>query len=183
MKYGVEDLFAEFEKYFLEDDYICTLTFLVVKNNYRIKKQKIINYCKKIIQLQNKKYLMPILSVFNKYCKLNDIGKYKDDLILVIKLGLPENLIVNQEFAVFLNKLLEYQKNTRDIATTYDMLDEIIESMRDVKYYYKELDIVKDILLEFKSCNKLEDAKLIANKIYDTKNLKYYATNLKEFLI
>lgn len=183
MKYGVEDLFAEFEKYFLEDDYICTLTFLVVKNNYRIKKQKIINYCKKIIQLQNKKYLMPILSVFNKYCKLNDIGKYKDDLILVIKLGLPENLIVNQEFAMFLNKLLEYQKNTRDIATTYDMLDEIIESMRDVKYYYKELDIVKDILLEFKSCNKLEDAKLIANKIYDTKNLKYYATNLKEFLI
>lgn len=182
MKYDEDDLFAEFENYFLEEDYICTLTFLVVKNNYRIKKQKIINYCKKIIQLQNKKYLIPVLSVFNKYCKHNDIGKYKDDLISVIKLGLPENLIVNREFAVFLNELLEYQKNTRDVATTYDILDEIIESMRDVKYYYKELDIVKDILLEFKSCKKLENAKLIANKIYDTKNLKYYATNLKEFL-
>ena len=42
---------------------------------------------------------------------------------------------------------------------------------------------VKDILKEFEKLNKKEDAKSIAEKIYNTSSINFYVKNVKEFLI
>ena len=183
LKFNMDDVFKDFSQYFNEKDYSDTLRSLTYKENNKYGKTKIMNFWHEIIGFHDSTYTNSLLNIFNKYCDVDDIGKYEDELIQIIKNGFPDSLVANRSISDFFDKLLLYIKVKKNVVVAYNILDEIITSMKTVKYIYKELDIIKDMLKEFKNLGKLENAQLIAKKIYETPSTKYYATNLKEYLI
>lgn len=183
LRFNMDDVFKEFSKYFTEKDYHDTLRGFAYNENKKYTKEMILNYWHEIMALNDKNYTSTLLDIFNKYCDLDDMEKYEEDLKYIIRLGLPTSLVANRSIIQFLEKLLHFLELKRNSVVVYNILDEIISSMKTVKYIYKELDTIKEILNEFKKQDKGSNAQLIAEKIYRIPNIKYYATNLKEFLI
>lgn len=183
LRFNSDDIFYDFSKYFSENDYKCILNNLTYRDNPNYSKQMVINYWKDIVKIKNKAYTSSLLTIFNRYCDINDIKEMEKQLKAVIQSGLPDNLIGCRSIGEFLEKLLCFIKVTQNCAITYNLLDEIISSMESVKYIHNELDIIKEILKEFKNQNKVENAKLLSQKIYRTPSIKFFANNLKEFLV
>lgn len=177
------EIFNDFCKYFNENDYEITLNSLIYNDSIIYPPKNVMDYWCDIVNFKNKAYVNSLLEIFNKYSTSNDIEKYKGELMKLVKTGLPDNLVVNTGIGKFLERLYEYLRIYKNCAIVFNILEEVIISMRDVKYIYKELDIIKDILKEFKKQEKMSDAEVIAKKIYDTASIKFYSTNLKEFLI
>ena len=183
LRFDMDEVFKEFNVHFTEEDYSNTLRNLTYNRNKKYAKSKIINYWCEIIARNNKEYTSSLLSIFNKYCDIDDIGKYENELIQVIKNGFPDSLVANRSISDFLDKLLLYFKTKQNGVVTFNILTEIITSMQSVKYIYNELDTIKDLLNEFKIQGKENNAQLIAEKIHSTSSIKSYSTNLKEFLV
>lgn len=183
LRFNSDDIFNEFSKYFSENDYECILNNLTYRDKQNYSKLMVMNFWNDIVKIKNKSYTCSLLAIFNRYCDINDIKVKEKQLKAVIQTGLPDNLIVNNSIGEFLEKLLCFIKVTQNGVITYNLLDEIISSMESVKYIHNELDIIKDILQEFKNQNKVENAKLLAQKIYNTPSIKFFAINLKEFLV
>ena len=57
-----------------------------------------------------------------------------------------------------------------------------ISSLTDVEYLSKEVDVLSNILNEFEKQNKIDNARLIAEKMYKIPCLKFHAEKYKKFL-
>ena len=183
LQFNEKDIFSEFSKYFLEDDFLEILHYLKYKENPKYSGNEVMQLWEEIVNMGNKQYVNSLLCIFNKYCDASEFSLKEEQLRKVIELGFPEDLIANQNIDKFLSKLLDYIKESKDCVTTYNILYEIILAMNNVKYIYDELDKIKDILQEFENLGKRENAVSIANKIYKTSSLNFYVKNIKEFLI
>ena len=97
-------------------------------------------------------------------------------------MGLPKSLIVHNGVEQFLEKLLCNLKVTQNSVAVYNFITIFIASLADVEYIHKEIDVLIKILNEFKKQKKTENAKLIAEKMYDIPCLKFHVEKYKEFL-
>lgn len=183
LRFNEDKIFEEFSKYFSNKDYQDILNGLKYRENSNYSKEKVMTFWIDMVKVQNKAYTSSLLSIFNRYCDINEFKKYEKELESIIKLGLPESLIANRGIGDFLEKLLCFVRTNPDNGVTYNIVTVLISSMVNVKYLHKEIDFIIDILNEFKKQNKIENAKLIAKKMYDITCLKFHVERYKEFLI
>lgn len=145
-------------------------------------KQKVFSYWEDFLNKNDSKSCKELLAIFNKYGSVEDIEYKKDHLVKLFDNNLPENLIIMRSLKDFLKKLLEFVKGTNNLATTYNILEKIITALTNVKYLNGEMDIIKEILIEFQNQGNESNAKLIARQISKTSGLKFYITEFKDFL-
>lgn len=182
LKFNKDEIFEEFSKYFSEKDYQDLLDGLTYRENPNYSKECVMRFWIDLVKIQEKSFTTSLLAIFNRYCDINDIEKYQEELKSIIKLGLPKNLIVHNGVEQFLEKTLCYLKVTQNSALVYNLITIFISSLADVEYLYKEIDVLITILKEFKKQNKNENAILIAKKMYDITCLKFHVEKYKEFL-
>jgi len=182
LRFNEDKIFEEFSKYFSDKDYQDILNGLKYRENPNYSKEKVMTFWTDIVKIQNKAFVSTLLAIFNRYCDINEIEKYQEELKSIIKLGLPKSLIVHNGIEQFLQKLLCYLKVTQNSVVVYNLVTIFISSLADVEYLHKEIDILINILNEFKKQNKTENAKLLAKKMYDVPCLKFQVEKYKEFL-
>lgn len=182
LKFGEDKVFEEFSKYFSEKDYQDILNGLKYRDNPNYSKEQVMSFWNDLVKLQNKAYTCALLSIFNKYCDINDFEHYEEQLKSIIKLGLPQNLIAISGVSDFLEKLLCYLKVSQNSAIVYNLVTIFISSLTDVEYLYKEVDVLSNILNEFEKQNKIDNARLIAKKMYKIPCLKFHAKKYEKFL-
>ena len=182
LRFNEDKIFEEFSKYFSEKDYQDLLDGLTYRENHNYSKECVMRFWIDLVKIQNKSYTTSLLAIFNRYCDINDIEKYQEELKSIIKLGLPKSLIVHNGVEQFLEKLLCNLKVTQNSVAVYNFITIFIASLADVEYIHKEIDVLIKILNEFKKQKKTENAKLIAEKMYDIPCLKFHVEKYKEFL-
>lgn len=183
LRFNKNKIFEEFSKYFSDKDYQDILNGLSYRKNSNYSKEKVIAFWIDMVKLRNKSYTGSLLSIFNRYCDINEFEKYEKELKSIIELGLPASFIVNGAVSDFLEKLLCFIKTNSDNGTTYNIITTLVSSMKNVKYLHKEIDYIIDILNEFKKQNKIENAKLLASKMYAIPCLKFQVEKYKDFLM
>lgn len=182
LRFNEDKIFNDFNKYFSEKDYQDLLNGLTYRENPNYSKECVMRFWINMVNIKNESFTTSLLAIFNRYCDINDIEKYQEELKSIIKLGLPKSLIVHNGVEQFLEKLLCYLKVTQNSVAVYNLVTIFISSLADVEYLHKEIDVLINILNEFKKQNKTENAKLIAEKMYDIPCLKFQVEKYKEFL-
>lgn len=182
LKLKEDKIFEEFCTYFSEQDYKDILNILTYRDNPNYHKEQVMSFWNDVVKLQNKAYTCALLSIFNKYCDINDFEYYEKQLKSIIKLGLPQNLIAISGVSDFLEKLLCYLKVSQNSAIVYNVVIVFISSLTDVEYLSKEVDVLSNILNEFEKQNKIDNARLIAEKMYKIPCLKFHAKKYEKFL-
>ena len=182
LKLKEDKIFEEFSTYFSEKDYKDILNILTYRDNPNYSKEQVMSFWNDVVKLQNKAYTCALLSIFNKYCDINDFEYYEKQLKSIIKLGLPQNLIAISGVSDFLEKLLCYLKVSQNSAIVYNVVIVFISSLTDVEYLSKEVDVLSNILNEFEKQNKIDNAILIAKKMYKIPCLKFHAKKYEKFL-
>lgn len=182
LKLKEDKIFEEFCTYFSEQDYKDILNILTYRDNPNSHKEQVMSFWNDVVKLQNKAYTCALLSIFNKYCDINDFEYYEKQLKSIIKLGLPQNLIAISGVSDFLEKLLCYLKVSQNSAIVYNVVIVFISSLTDVEYLSKEVDVLSNILNEFEKQNKIDNARLIAEKMYKIPCLKFHAKKYEKFL-
>lgn len=183
LRFNEDKIFKEFSEYFLDKDYQDILNGLEYRENPNYSKEKVITFWIDMVKIQNKAFVSSLLAIFNRYCDINEIEPYQEELKSVLQLGLPKSLIAHNCIEQFLEKILCYLKVTQNNALVYNLITIFISSLADVEYLYKEIDVLVNILKEFKKQNKNENAKLIAKKMYYIPCLKFHVEKYKDFLI
>lgn len=183
LRFNEDKIFEEFSKHFSDKDYQDILNGLKYRENPNYSKEKVMQFWIDMVKIQNKAFVSTLLAIFNRYCDINEIETYQEELKSVLQQVFPKSLIAHNSIGQFLEKVLCYLKVTQNNALVYNLITIFISSLADVEYLHKEIDVLISILNEFKKQNKIENTKLIAKKMYEISCLKFQAAKYKEFLI
>lgn len=175
-------LYEEFSKYFSSNDFEEMLNYLIYREKINCSKENIIEFWVSLVNTNLINDTCLLLELFNKYCDFTDIKKYKTQLINILKKGFPKDIVLTTSIEHFLDKLLSYLKATQDSVFAYQILEQVVFSMKDVKYLYKEITLFTDLLETFIELDNSANAQLIASRMYEIPCLKFSMSNLKKFL-